>query len=85
MQKKRLLEIIDYLHQQNLSNDFAVDYISKFEKFLTLVLTQFPEAGTLMPQFGEGVRRIVFQRYSFLYKVQQNTILILTVYRENQP
>lgn len=38
-----------------------------------------------MPQFGEGVRRIVFQRYSFLYKVQQNTILILTVYRENQP
>jgi plasmid stabilization system protein ParE len=83
--RKRLLETLDYLYQQNLSNDFAINYISQFEKFLSTVLTQFPEAGTRMPQFGQGVRRIVYQRYSFLYQVKSNRIEILTIYRENKP
>ena len=83
--RKRLLEILDYLYQQNLSNDFAINYINQFEKFLSTVLIQFPEAGTRMPQYGKGVRRIVYQRYSFLYQVKSNRIEILTIYRENNP
>lgn len=83
--KNRLLDIFDYIHQQTLSKEFAFNYINKFESFLKQVLIQFPEAGTPMPQYGKGIRRIVYQRYSFLYQVKSNRIEILSVYRENNP
>ncbi|MBE0471937.1 MAG: hypothetical protein IBX55_20820 [Methyloprofundus sp.] len=56
-----MLDIFDYLHQQTLSKEFALNYINKFERFLKQVLIQFPEAGTPMTQYGKGIRRIVYQ------------------------
>lgn len=38
-----------------------------------------------MPEFGEGIRRVVYKRYSFIYRVQDDVIEILTIYRENLP
>lgn len=38
-----------------------------------------------MPDYGEGVRRIVYKRYSFVYRVKGDEIQILTIYRENRP
>ncbi len=83
--RDRLLELADYLYRQKLSNRFVTDYLDQFEHWLEAVLGQFPEAGTPMPQFGQDVRRIVYQRYSFLYRLRDNRIEILTVYRENLP
>ena len=83
--RDRLVELADYLYRQNLSNRFVVDYLDQFERWLEAVLGQFPEAGTPMPQYGQGVRRVVYQRYSFLYRLCNNRIEVLTVYRENQP
>ena len=31
--KNRLLEIFDYIYQQTLSKEFALNYINKFESF----------------------------------------------------
>jgi len=60
-------------------------YLKQFEQWLETVLGQFPESGTLMIEYGEHVRRIVYREYSFLYKITDDTIEILTVYRENLP
>lgn len=46
---------------------------------------QFPESGHLMPEFGDGIRRVVYREYSFVYRVKNDVIEILTIYRENQP
>ena len=46
---------------------------------------QFPESGRLMPEFGENIRRVIYRKYSFIYRINGNVIEILTVYRENQP
>lgn len=38
-----------------------------------------------MPEYGEGIRRLTYQRSSILYKIKNNRIEILTFYRQNQP
>lgn len=83
--QQRLAEVADYLYQQNLSQRFVLDYMQRFEDWLNTLLVQFPESGTLMPEFGEGIRRVVYQKYSFVYRLKGETIEILTVYWENLP
>lgn len=82
---ERLQEIAEYLYAQDLSNQFVLDYLDRFEEYLLKVLGQFPEAGTPMKEYGKDVRRIVYQKYSFLYRVNNEMIEILTIYRENLP
>ncbi|WP_169308538.1 type II toxin-antitoxin system RelE/ParE family toxin [Nitratifractor salsuginis] len=45
----------------------------------------FPKAGRPAEEFGSGVRKLVYQRYSILYRLESKQITILAIYRENQP
>ena len=83
--RERFEEIADYLYRQQLSNAFVLDYLERFENWLETVLGQFPESGTLVPEYGENIRRVVYQKYSFVYRITEHKIEILTIYRENQP
>jgi plasmid stabilization system protein ParE len=83
--KERLEEIAEYLYQQNLSTEFVVNYLNRLESWLNTVLCQFPESGTPMPQFGERTRRVAYNHYSVIYRVNDKTIEILTLYRGNLP
>lgn len=83
--QQRLAEIVDYLYQQELSNQFVLEYLQRFEDWLSTLLGQFPESGTLMPEFGGNVRRVVYQKYSFVYRINGDAVEILTIYRENRP
>jgi len=83
--RQRLQEIADYLYQKNLSNAFVLGYLDRFESWLDTLLGQFPESGVLMPDYGEGIRRVVYHKYSFVYRQNGDVIEILTVYRENRP
>ena len=38
-----------------------------------------------MPKYGKDIRKVVFQKYRFVYRFKGNVIQILTVYRENLP
>jgi plasmid stabilization system protein ParE len=82
---QRLEEIADYLYQQQLSSEFVLDYLDRFETWLESLLGQFPESGTPMPEYGDDIRRVVYHTYSFVYRVTEDTVEILTVYRENLP
>ncbi|MCF6286718.1 MAG: type II toxin-antitoxin system RelE/ParE family toxin [Candidatus Hydrogenedentes bacterium] len=83
--RERMEEIGDYLYQQHLSSEFVVAYLQRFETWLEKVLGQFPESGMLMPEYGDDIRRVVYKKYSFLYRINDDVIEILTVYRENLP
>ncbi len=87
--KERLADIADYLYQQDCSKPFVLNYLNRFESWLNKVLVQFPESGTPMPEYetdyGKDIRRVVYQKYSFVYRIKNNTIEILTIYRENLP
>ena len=81
----RLKEIADYLYRQHMTKEFVVEYLNGFQRWLETVLLLFPESGTPMPDFGEGIRRVVYQKYSVVYRVRAKQIEILTLYRENLP
>ena len=84
--KQRMEEIADYLYQQDLSNECVLDYLNRFESWLDTLLGQFPESGILLPEYGEGIRRVVYRKYSFIYRMRGDDFIeILTVYRENLP
>jgi len=88
-----LADIADYLYQQKYSKKFVLKYLLQFKTWLKKVLLQFPESGIQVPElevkYGEGIRRISYQKYSFVYRVnsgsKEGTIEILTIYRENLP
>jgi len=83
--KQRLEDVAEYLYQQSQSKMFVRAYLKQFQKWIETVLGQFPESGTLMSEQGENIRRVVYREYSFLYKITDDTIEVLTVYRENLP
>lgn len=78
-------EIAEYLYQQDLSKGFVIGYMDCFESWLKMLLGRFPESGMLQPEYGEDVRRVVYKKYSFIYRVREDVIEVLTVYRENLP
>jgi plasmid stabilization system protein ParE len=82
---RRLDEFAEYLYEKNQSKQFVTEYIDKIEKQFKNTLNLFPESGTPMPEYGEGIRRLTYQRSSILYKIKNNRIEILTFYRQNQP
>lgn len=83
--KQRLEDVADYLYRQSLSKEIVRKYLTQFQIWLETVLGQFPESGVLMPEYGEGVRRVVYREYSFIYRSNGDVVEILTVYRENLP
>ena len=83
--QQRLEAIADYLLSQHLSTQFVLEYLSNIETWLERVLLRFPNSGTPVSKFGIGVRKLVYKRYNFVYRVQGNEIQILTIYRENLP
>lgn len=82
---RRLEELAEYLYIQSQSKRLVTEYIGKIEAYLENTLKLFPESGTPMPEYGEGIRRLSYQRFSILYRVQEKRIEILTFYRQNQP
>jgi len=82
---RRLEAFAEYLYVQTQSRHFVAEYIGKIEAYLGNTLKLFPEAGTPMPEYGEGIRRLSYQRFSILYRIEEKRIEILTFYRQNQP
>lgn len=40
------------------------EYLNKFKTWLNTLLGQFPESGAPMPEYGDGIRRVVYHRYN---------------------
>jgi plasmid stabilization system protein ParE len=81
-----LEQIAEYVYEKSRSRQITAEYIRKIRTFIFSMLSSFPRAGRSAEEFGEGIRKLVYQRYSILYKIIDNDhIVILTIYRENLP
>ena len=80
-----LIEQASYIFEQTENADIADRYLDDMEDFITTMLTTFPKAGRPAEELGKGVRKLVYQRYSILYKISKEHIMILTLFRENIP
>ncbi len=81
----RLFEISDFIYHQSESKTFTTKYITQLKEHIVLSLTTFPKLGRPAEEFGEDIRKLVHQKYSILYKIEKEYILVLTIYKENLP
>lgn len=51
------------------------------------ILIRFPESGRKTQEYGKGIRKLVYQGYSILYRVNMNKerVEIVNIFRENLP
>ena len=82
---QRLIEQAHYIFEKTKDPNTADAFLDNMKLYLEEVLTTFPKIGRATPEFGEGVRKVIYQSYSILYRINQDTIEVLTIYRENIP
>lgn len=71
-----LEEIGDYIARDNPRR--AVSFVQEIREHCRL-LTTFPEAARLRPEFGDGVRVSIFGRYLVFYVVHNDVLRIRRV------
>lgn len=74
-----------YIFEKTQNIDIADKYLDDMQDYITTILSSFPKAGRPAEEYGEGVRKLVYQRYSILYKTTNEQISVLTLFRENLP
>ncbi len=74
-----------YIFEQTKSVEISDRYLDNMKEFIISTLSHFPKAGRSAEEFGKGVRKLVYQGYSILYKIDNDKIVILTLFRENLP
>ena len=82
---QRLDEISDFIYAESKSKVLTVKYIIKLKEHISISLTTFPKLGRPAEEFGKNIRKLVHQRYTILYRMEEEYILVITIYRENLP
>ena len=83
----RLRKITDFIYNQSQSDTITLAYMARLKRYIFNILTQFPESGRKTQEYGENIRKLVYQGYSILYRINEpkERIEILNIFRENLP
>ncbi len=83
--QQRLAEVAAYIYQETQSKQTTLRYIKRLQTHIVTYLSKFPKLGRPSEEYGKGIRKLVHQRYSILYRIEDDYILIITIYKENLP
>lgn len=83
----RLTKITDYIYNQSRSDIITLAYMARLKQYIFNILTQFPESGRKAEEYGKAIRKLVYQGYSILYRINEpkGRIEIVNIFRENLP
>lgn len=82
---ENLLSQALYIYKQTLNVEKADKYLLTMKTHIMQTLKYFPMLGRPTEEFGEGIRKLIHQKYSILYLMDQDNIYIIAIYRENLP
>lgn len=82
---QRLEALAEYVYQQSGSKNTTVVYIKKLRQYIIETLKHFPQAGRPSEDLAPNTRKLVYQSFSIIYRISDERIEILTIYRENLP
>jgi len=80
-----LLSQASYIYQLTLDVNKADIYLDEMEDYIRNTLRIYPNIGRPAPELGLNIRKLVYKRYSILYRIENIQIEILSIYRENLP
>lgn len=83
----RLTKITDYIYAQSQSEHITLAYMARLKQYIYNILTQFPESGRKAEEYGKAIRKLVYQGYTILYRINEvkERIEIVNIFRENLP
>jgi plasmid stabilization system protein ParE len=82
---QRLEALADYIYEQSNSKKTTIAYIKKLRQYIIETFTHFPKAGRSSEELAPNTRKLVYQGFSIIYRIANDRIEILTIYRENLP
>ena len=80
-----LLSQAKYIYELTLSVEKADNYLNEMEAYIHHTLNIHPQLGRPAPELGLDIRKLVYKRYSILYRITNIEIEILTIYKQNLP
>ena len=80
-----LISQAKYIYELTYNKQKADTYLDEMETYITNTLKVHPHIGRPAPELGIDIRKLVYKRYSILYRITEIQIEILVIYRENLP
>jgi plasmid stabilization system protein ParE len=74
-----------YIYQLTLNIQKADLYLDEMETYITHTLKRHPLIGRAAPELGQDIRKLVYKKYSILYRITELEIKVLIIYKENLP
>lgn len=82
---QNLLDQAQYIYSQTKNPDIADAYLDKMKNFIIEMLSKFPYSGRPSEDIAPNTRKLVYQGFSIIYRINDEQVEILTLYRENLP
>jgi plasmid stabilization system protein ParE len=82
---ERLDMLAAYIYEQSRSKKVTAEYVKKVRVYIVEILTQFPKSGRPSDDLAPNTRKLVYQGFSIIYRIQEDSIEILTIFKENLP
>jgi len=83
--QQRLVEHAFFIFEQSQNPDIADAYLDKMQTYIVNILSHFPKSGRPSDDIEPNSRKLVYQGFSIIYRINGERIDILTLYRENRP
>ena len=80
-----LISQAHFIYNLTLDADKADKYLLTMKTHIIQSLGYFPKLGRAAEEYGTNIRKLVHQNYTILYLLEEESISILTIYRENLP
>lgn len=80
-----LVEQAKYIFEQTKNEQTADRYLDKMKNYIIQTLSNFPKSGRPTEELSPNTRKLVYQGYSIIYKISDEQIEILVIFRENLP
>ena len=78
-----LIKQAKYIYSQTKSEEITDRYLDKMKTFIVEILSNFPKSGRPSDDLHKDTRKLVYQGFSIIYRLDNNRAEILTIYREN--
>ena len=82
---KNLVDQALYIFEQTHSVTLSDKYLDDMKSYIIAILSTFPKSGRPSDDIVPHTRKLVYQGFSIIYRINDDQIEILTIYRENLP
>ena len=74
-----------FIYELTLDVEKADKFLLTMKAHIVQTLGYFPKLGRSAEEYGKNIRKLVHKNYTILYLLEETSIHIITIYKENLP